>query len=104
CDKAVGWWEAVVIPLTGAWRAGDHAATRVSSAIISSNLSRSGTSGVSLTIRTWHITGARSGNTRELSGRTTSELTLTNCGNPCDTIAKFPPSNRVPKQWNTTTR
>ena len=34
------------------------------------------------------ITGVRSGNTLELSGRTTSELTRTSCGKPCETMPK----------------
>ena len=42
----------------------------------------SGTSGASLSMRTWQITGVRSGKTLELSGRTTSELTRTSCGKP----------------------
>ncbi len=61
---------------------------RVSSLIISSMRSRSGTSGASLTMRTWQMIGARSGNTRELSGRTTSELTRTSCGKPCEMMPK----------------
>lgn len=65
-----------------------QAPTRVSSAIISSRRSRSGTSGVSLTMRTWQMMGARSSKTRELSGRTTSELTRTSCGKPWDTMPK----------------
>ena len=44
----------------------------------------SGTSGASLSMRTWQITGVRSANTLELSGRTTSELTRTSCGKPCE--------------------
>ena len=59
-----------------------YALILVSSAIISSRRSRSGTSGVSFTMRIWQTTGMRSGNTRELSARTTSELTRTSCGIP----------------------
>ncbi len=79
-------------------------AARVSSAIISSRRSISGTSGVSLSMRTWQITGVRSANTFELSGRTTSELTRTSCGKPCDTRPKYPPSSLSPMQWKITTR
>jgi hypothetical protein len=43
--EAVGWYRYLKLGVS-------YAATRVSSAIISSSLSRSGTSGVSLTIRT----------------------------------------------------
>jgi hypothetical protein len=76
----------------------------VSSAIISSRRSRSGTSGVSFTMRIWQMTGVRSGNTRELSGRTTSELTRTSCGKPCEISAKLPPSTRVPSACRMTMR
>ncbi|HSY04920.1 MAG TPA: hypothetical protein VK803_03170 [Steroidobacteraceae bacterium] len=76
----------------------------VSSAIISSRRSRSGTSGVSFTMRTWQMTGMRSAKPRELSGRTTSELTRTSCGKPWLMSAKWPPSTRVPRAWRITMR
>src|ERR1700730_17643229 len=79
-----------------------YALILVSSAIISSRRSRSGTSGVSLTIRIWQMIGVRSGNTRELSGRTTSELTRTSCGKPWLTSAQLPPSTLVPSACSTT--
>jgi len=60
----------------------------VSSAIMSSRRSMSGISGVSFTMRTWQMTGVRSANMRELSGRTTSVLTRTSCGKPCETRPK----------------
>src|SRR5262249_40740994 len=85
-------------------RLASHAPMLVSSAIISSSRSRSGTSGVSLTMRIWQMTGMRSPNTRELSGRTTSELTRTSCGNPCEISAKLPPSTRVPSACRMTMR
>jgi hypothetical protein len=55
-------------------------------------------------MRIWQMIGARSGNTRELSGRTTSELTRTSCGKPCATSAKLPPSIRVPSACRITMR
>src|SRR5204862_7118078 len=48
--------------------------------------------------------GVRSGNTRELSGRTTSELTRTSCGQPWLISAKLPPSPRVPSACRITMR
>ena len=65
-----------------------QAATLVSCAIIDSSRSTSGTSGVSLIMRSWHRAGQRSGIARELSGRTTSVVTRSTCGKPCETIAK----------------
>src|SRR3984893_1992109 len=76
----------------------------VSSAIISSRRSRSGTNGVSLTMRIWQMIGVRSGKMRELSGRTTSELTRTSCGKPWLTSAKLPPSTCVPSACRITMR
>ena len=71
-----------------ALRLGNYGITEVSSAIICSRRCRSGISGVSLTMRTWQMTGERSGKLRDGSGRTTSAFTRTSCGNPCVSMPK----------------
>ena len=65
-----------------------YSRTEVSSAIICSSRSRSGISGVSLIMRTWQMTGERSGKLRDGSARMTSALTRTSCGKPCVSMPK----------------
>ena len=61
-------------------------------------------SGVSLTIRTWQITGARSAKLREASARMTSALTRTSWGKPWVSMPKQPPGKRPAAAWNITMR
>src|SRR5271170_1895238 len=78
--------------------------TEVSSAIICSRRCKSGISGVSLTMRTWQMTGERSENPRDGSGRITSALTRTSCGKPWVSMPKYPPGKSALEAWKITIR